>query len=73
MQAEDEQARRKVESKNTLENYAYSVRNSLRDEKARLSAEEPRFSSCMFQRHLKLAARMVVASPENSDSPAHAK
>lgn len=34
MQAEDEEASRKVEAKNSLENYAYGVRNSLRDEKA---------------------------------------
>jgi heat shock 70kDa protein 1/2/6/8 len=33
LQAEDEEASRKVEAKNSLENYAYGVRNSLRDEK----------------------------------------
>lgn len=33
VQAEDEEARRKVEAKNGLENYAYGVRNSLREEK----------------------------------------
>ncbi len=53
MQAEDEQARRKVESKNTLENYAYSVRNSLRDEKARLSAEDT-----LLQLHVTAASQI---------------
>ena len=33
--AEDEEVRRKVEAKNALENYVYSLRNSLRDEKVR--------------------------------------
>jgi hypothetical protein len=33
LQAEDEEASRKVEAKNSLENYAYGVRNSLRDDK----------------------------------------
>ena len=31
--AEDEQARKKVEAKNSVENYAYTVRTSLNDEK----------------------------------------
>ena len=35
-QAEDEEVRRKVEAKNSLENYVYSLRNTLRDEKVRL-------------------------------------
>ncbi len=35
-QAEDEEVRRKVEARNSLENYVYSLRNTLRDEKVRL-------------------------------------
>jgi len=31
--AEDEQLRKKVDAKNALENYLYSVKNTLRDEK----------------------------------------
>jgi heat shock protein 1/8 len=31
--AEDEVIRKKIESKNTLENYTYSIRNTLKDEK----------------------------------------
>ncbi|KAG6627961.1 hypothetical protein CIPAW_15G166000 [Carya illinoinensis] len=31
--AEDEEVKKKVDSKNTLENYAYNMRNTLRDEK----------------------------------------
>ena len=31
--AEDEQARKKVEAKNSVENYAYTVRTSVNDEK----------------------------------------
>lgn len=31
--AEDEAARKKVEAKNGLENYAYNLRNTIRDEK----------------------------------------
>lgn len=31
--AEDEAARKKVEAKNGLENYAYNLRNTVRDEK----------------------------------------
>ena len=34
--AEDETARQKIEAKNALENYAYQLRNSIRDEKVRL-------------------------------------
>ena len=34
-QAEDEEVRRKVEAKNALENYVYSLRNTLRDDKVR--------------------------------------
>ena len=34
-QAEDEEVRRKVEAKNSLENYVYSLRNTLRDDKVR--------------------------------------
>ena len=30
--SEDEQARKRVEAKNSLENYAFSVRNSIKDE-----------------------------------------
>jgi len=39
---QDEEAREKVESKNKLENYAYSVRNSINDEKLKdkISAED---------------------------------
>lgn len=35
--AEDEAAREKVEAKNALENYAYNIRNTIRDEKVNLS------------------------------------
>ena len=31
--AEDEQACKKIEAKNSLENYAYNLRNTIRDEK----------------------------------------
>ena len=31
--AEDEQARKKVEAKNSVENYAYTVRTSINDDK----------------------------------------
>lgn len=31
--AEDEAARQKVDAKNSLENYAYNMRNTIRDEK----------------------------------------
>jgi L1 cell adhesion molecule like protein len=31
--AEDESARKKIEAKNSLENYAYNLRNTIRDEK----------------------------------------
>lgn len=35
--AEDESAKEKIEAKNALENYAYQLRNSIRDEQARCS------------------------------------
>lgn len=35
--AEDEAARKKVEAKNSVENYAYTVRTSLNDEKVKCS------------------------------------
>lgn len=40
--AEDEEVKRKVEAKNSLENYAYNMRNTIRDEKigGKLGAEE---------------------------------
>ncbi|GLJ42733.1 hypothetical protein SUGI_0885980 [Cryptomeria japonica] len=40
--AEDEQIKRKVEAKNSLENYAYNMRNTVKDEKiaSKLSPEE---------------------------------
>ncbi|BDA51217.1 probable mediator of RNA polymerase II transcription subun [Coccomyxa sp. Obi] len=40
--AEDESARQKIEAKNALENYAYQLRNSIRDEKvaSKLSPED---------------------------------
>lgn len=40
--AEDEEVKKKVEAKNTLENYAYNMRNTIRDEKigANLSAAD---------------------------------
>lgn len=34
--AEDESAKQKIEAKNALENYAYQLRNSIRDEKVLL-------------------------------------
>ena len=39
-QAEDEEVRRKVEAKNALENYIYSLRNTLRDDKVRAVAAQ---------------------------------
>ena len=33
MQTEDEEAVKKVEAKNALENYAFNMRNTIRDEK----------------------------------------
>ena len=33
--AEDEEHTKKIESKNALENYAYSMRNTIKDEKVR--------------------------------------
>ncbi|KAI3711757.1 hypothetical protein L1987_70301 [Smallanthus sonchifolius] len=40
--AEDEEVKKKVEARNALENYAYNMRNTVRDEKfaAKLSADE---------------------------------
>jgi L1 cell adhesion molecule like protein len=40
--AEDEEARKKVDAKNSLENYAYNMRNTIRDEKVggKLSSED---------------------------------
>lgn len=40
--AEDEEVKKKVEAKNSLENYAYNMRNTVKDEKfaGKLSAEE---------------------------------
>ena len=40
--AEDEAARQKVDAKNSLENYAYNMRNTIRDEKvaSKLDAED---------------------------------
>ncbi|XP_020231285.1 heat shock 70 kDa protein [Cajanus cajan] len=40
--AEDEEVKKKVEAKNSLENYAYNMRNTIRDEKigGKLGAEE---------------------------------
>ncbi|RYR30394.1 hypothetical protein Ahy_B01g055168 [Arachis hypogaea] len=40
--AEDEEVKKKVEAKNSLENYAYNMRNTIRDEKiaGKLSAED---------------------------------
>jgi len=40
--AEDEEARKKVDAKNSLENYAYNMRNTIRDEKvaSKLSADD---------------------------------
>jgi hypothetical protein len=39
--ADDTKAKEKIEAKNSLENYAYSIRNTIRDEKlaGKLSAE----------------------------------
>ena len=34
--AEDEEHTKKIESKNALENYAYSMRNTIKDDKVRL-------------------------------------
>ena len=36
--ADDEAVARKVEAKNSLENYAYSMRNTVRDDKVRWGA-----------------------------------
>ena len=36
--AEDESHKEKIEAKNTLENYAYSMRNTVRDDKVQMSA-----------------------------------
>ena len=33
VQAEDEEAVKKVEAKNTLENYAFNTRNTIKDDK----------------------------------------
>lgn len=38
--AEDEEVKRKVEAKNSLENYAYNMRNTMRDEKIRAKLPE---------------------------------
>jgi L1 cell adhesion molecule like protein len=35
--ADDEAVAKKVEAKNSLENYAYNMRNTVRDEKVRFS------------------------------------
>eukprot|EP00162_Nutomonas_longa_P016107 comp22482_c0_seq4/m.55728 comp22482_c0_seq4/g.55728 ORF comp22482_c0_seq4/g.55728 comp22482_c0_seq4/m.55728 type:complete len:658 (-) comp22482_c0_seq4:93-2066(-) len=37
--AEDEEARKKVEARNSLENYAYSIRNTAREHKDKLGAD----------------------------------
>lgn len=49
--AEDEAARKKVEAKNGLENYAYNLRNTVRDEKV----EDSTFVGCLSERGFKLA------------------
>lgn len=38
--ADDEQQRKKVDAKNSLENYVYSMRNTIRDEKLQLPADD---------------------------------
>lgn len=38
--AEDEEVKRKVEAKNSLENYAYNMRNTVRDEKIKAKLPE---------------------------------
>merc|ERR1711906_71542 len=37
---EDEKTREKIEAKNSLENYAYNIRNTIRDEKLKDKIEE---------------------------------
>lgn len=37
MQTEDEEAVKKVEAKNALENYAFNMRNTIKDDKVRHS------------------------------------
>ena len=46
---EDEQARKRVEAKNSLENYAFSVRNSTKDEN--VSSSSANCVSCTAQPH----------------------
>jgi heat shock protein 1/8 len=38
--AEDEELKKKVEAKNSLENYSYNMRNTIRDDKVKLSSDD---------------------------------
>lgn len=35
--AEDEEARKRIDAKNALENYAFNMRNTIKDEKVRIT------------------------------------
>ncbi len=39
--AEDEDARKRIDAKNALENYAFNMRNTIKDEKVRLLCRLP--------------------------------
>ena len=39
--AEDEDARKRIDAKNALENYAFNMRNTIKDEKVRHQALDP--------------------------------
>ena len=51
--AEDEEHKKRIDSKNSLENYAFNMRNTIRDEKVSsllvLQSQDGRFNLC--QRH----------------------
>jgi hypothetical protein len=54
MQTEDEEAVKKVEAKNALENYAFNMRNTIKDDKVRHTER--------LQHKLYSAERMNVCS-----------
>lgn len=45
--AEDEEARKRIDAKNALENYAFNMRNTIKDEKVRGHC----YNHCPFQQH----------------------
>ncbi|GAM23600.1 hypothetical protein SAMD00019534_067750 [Acytostelium subglobosum LB1] len=68
--AEDEAQRQKVEAKNAYENYAYTIRNTMRDEKvtANLSADDKKSIEDASEEAIKWLEANASASKEEFDA-----